>query len=352
MSVLWLLTVSSGCPFVTLSATSPLLQAWYAGHSASPRVGRSVGRHPYRGYSRSRTLDRCSSLLIYPWLIEPRWSLREQTTRAGGGLHAFCRGRASAIACLGARCADVSPSGDDDVAAAAEASTDRVLWVGLAACGSLLLSAVTDASEPERRDDSAAVDHPARRLSVDVRHRVRRRPLAATLDHASMSGLAVLGSAGYLLYKGDLFMPIVPRRRASFARRCSRFACSATRSCIAGVRRRGPADDVLFLRRGRRCDRRNSRRRRARRRCSPAATSWQSDCVSPPRSVAATWAGWLASRVFWFGVTVAMLAVVVKQVRADRDNNILRVRNFYGTLHVRRGHDAALHATSGRCITE
>src|SRR5215831_863339 len=72
-SVLWLLTLLIGLPFVTLSATSPLLQSWYArASSGSAESGRA-----YRLFAVSN-VGSLLALVIYPSLIEPRVSLHGQ----------------------------------------------------------------------------------------------------------------------------------------------------------------------------------------------------------------------------------------------------------------------------------
>ena len=73
---LWMLatlTLSLGAPFAVLSATAPLLQAWYARASAG-RAGRS---DPYVLYAASN-LGSFLALLAYPVLIEPLVSLSAQ----------------------------------------------------------------------------------------------------------------------------------------------------------------------------------------------------------------------------------------------------------------------------------
>jgi hypothetical protein len=67
-------------------------------------------------------------------------------------------------------------------------------------------------------------------------------------------------------------------------------------------------------------------------------------CLTALLGLAVTWtAGWV-SRVFWVGITAAMITVVVKEVKSDRADNILRLRNFYGTLHGTQEFDRDLHA--------
>ena len=73
---LWLLAtlaVSIGAPFAVLSATAPLLQAWYA----RVRAGQADGANPYVLYAASN-LGSFLALLAYPILIEPLASLSGQ----------------------------------------------------------------------------------------------------------------------------------------------------------------------------------------------------------------------------------------------------------------------------------
>ena len=70
-SVLWLLTILIGLPFVTLSSTSPLLQSWYA------RTASAGSARTYRLFAVSN-IGSLLALVIYPWLIEPRVSLHGQ----------------------------------------------------------------------------------------------------------------------------------------------------------------------------------------------------------------------------------------------------------------------------------
>lgn len=72
----WLLgalALSVGAPFAVLSATAPLLQAWYA----RVRAGRPDGVNPYVLYAASN-LGSFLALLAYPALIEPLASLSGQ----------------------------------------------------------------------------------------------------------------------------------------------------------------------------------------------------------------------------------------------------------------------------------
>ncbi len=81
--ILGLLTFSIGLPFVLLSATSPLLQTWYA--------RRASGRSPYHLFALSN-LASLLALLSFPFLIEPHLSSRQQSIlwSSAYGLFAIC----------------------------------------------------------------------------------------------------------------------------------------------------------------------------------------------------------------------------------------------------------------------
>ncbi len=83
----WLLAtlaLSVGAPFAVLSATAPLLQAWFA----RVRVGHADGRNPYVLYAASN-LGSFLALLAYPLLIEPLATLSGQRAGWSGGYAAF-----------------------------------------------------------------------------------------------------------------------------------------------------------------------------------------------------------------------------------------------------------------------
>ncbi len=83
----WLLAtlaLSVGAPFGVLSATAPLLQAWYA----RVRVGHADGKNPYVLYAASN-LGSFLALLAYPVVIEPLMSLSGQRFGWSGGYGAF-----------------------------------------------------------------------------------------------------------------------------------------------------------------------------------------------------------------------------------------------------------------------
>ncbi len=68
-TILAVLTVSVGLPYLLLSSTGPLLSAWFA--------RTFTGKSPYRLYALSN-LGSLLALLTYPFLVEPALSIRRQ----------------------------------------------------------------------------------------------------------------------------------------------------------------------------------------------------------------------------------------------------------------------------------
>jgi hypothetical protein len=136
----WLLSLllgTVGLPFMVLAATSPMLQRWFA-ESGSP-----AARNPYWLYAASN-LGSLLALLSYPFLLEPRLRIAEQSL-------AWTVGYAG-LALLVAACALLvrhAPStgtavrAPDGVDAAPVSLRDRAAWVALAFLPSSLLLGVT-----------------------------------------------------------------------------------------------------------------------------------------------------------------------------------------------------------------
>lgn len=136
---LWLLAVlglSIGAPFAILSATAPLVQAWYA-----RTVGQAEGREPYVLYAASN-LGSLLALLAYPVVVEPALTLAEQRY----GWTAAYVGFLLLMATLGFM-ATRGPVADAQVVAKADAAPptwmDRLTWIGLAAIPASLMLGVT-----------------------------------------------------------------------------------------------------------------------------------------------------------------------------------------------------------------
>jgi hypothetical protein len=132
LGILLLLGATIGLPYFLLSATSPLLQAWYLRTKANVI--------PYRLFALSN-FGSMLALLSYPFLVEPNITLRLQARIWSWGFAAF------ALVCAWA--AWKSRSGTDPLQVAVEEHAPRprfstiLLWISLAACASTLLMATT-----------------------------------------------------------------------------------------------------------------------------------------------------------------------------------------------------------------
>ncbi|MGL5138762.1 MAG: spermidine synthase [Beijerinckiaceae bacterium] len=136
----WLIGVfaaSVGLPFLALSATAPLMQAWFA------RSGHPAAGNPYQLYVASN-IGSFAALLLYPLLVEPMLSLNAQT-RSWMILFALL-GAALVIAGGVAMAARTGETGDAASDAAEDAPVSlrtKLNWIGLAAVPSGLLVAAT-----------------------------------------------------------------------------------------------------------------------------------------------------------------------------------------------------------------
>ncbi|HKF20045.1 MAG TPA: fused MFS/spermidine synthase [Candidatus Angelobacter sp.] len=133
--VLRILLISAGVPFFVLSATGPLLQAWF--HRLEP------DRLPYRLYALSN-LGSALGLLAYPFLEEPLLRLTTQAWLWAGGFFVF--GLFCALATWLSRRAPLSlspPAVNDGRRHALPSVRLRVSWLAIAACASLLMVATT-----------------------------------------------------------------------------------------------------------------------------------------------------------------------------------------------------------------
>ncbi len=135
LAVVVLLARSVGGPFLLLSATAPLVQAWAARTAAV--------RRPYALYAWSNA-GSLLALAAYPVVFEPRLGLAAQSRAWSLGYGAI----AAAIALTGAfvwRRAGAQATSAGITRGAPPPVVERVAWVGLSALGSALLLAITEA---------------------------------------------------------------------------------------------------------------------------------------------------------------------------------------------------------------
>ena len=142
--ILILLVRSVAAPLLLLSATGPLLQSWFS-HMLP-------GRTCYRLYALSNA-GSFLALLSYPFVVEPvlRLQTQAQAWSRGSTLFVlFCSLCAAGVAAGGSTSRTarvrqrVKASADATIRASAPGAIDVLLWLGLAACGSTMLLAVTN----------------------------------------------------------------------------------------------------------------------------------------------------------------------------------------------------------------
>jgi SAM-dependent methyltransferase len=192
-SVLLLMTLMIGLPFVTLSITSPLLQSWFA-ESHMEASGSA-----YRLYAVSN-VGSLLALLAYPGIFEPRTTIPGQMWFVIAGLIVL-----GAVVAPIARTLGESPLEQVHDARPRVKLSTAMAWTSLAACGSLLLSAVTT--------------HLTRNVAAIPLLWVL--PLIAYLlsfvvafsDRQPRAGAFALGLTGiaiarYRLFRGDLGVPV------------------------------------------------------------------------------------------------------------------------------------------------
>jgi hypothetical protein len=122
-----------GVPFIVLSATSPLLQVWWARSESGPI--------PYRLYALSN-LASFLALAAYPALVEPNLTLHMQRLVWTAGFLVF----ALLLAALALRIRNTAPipaSADADPDDEPASAFDKLLWMVLPMGATMQLSAIT-----------------------------------------------------------------------------------------------------------------------------------------------------------------------------------------------------------------
>lgn len=337
--ILALLTFSIGLPFILLSATGPLIQTWYA--------RRAHGRSPYRLFALSNIAS-LLGLLAFPFLIEPRLSSRSQATlwSAAYLLFVVCCARSAWLSrtqVANAKAAETLPEDE-----APPKFSIKLLWLGLSACGSMMLLAATN----HLTENVAPVPllwviplalYLLSFSIVFAKHRFYPRWLLARF-------LAVaLGAAGYAIYDSSLTHAIqisVPL-----------FCCSLFVVCLfchGELARTKPSVTYLtsfYL-------------------TIALGGALGAGCVGllAPHILSGVYElpfvlllaailaaimhwqdGWSA-RIFWFGATGAMCAVLVLNVKTARKDTVASMRNFYAALRIEESgtilrHRSLIHGT-------
>jgi hypothetical protein len=324
-AILLLLTVSIGLPFVLLSATSPLAQVWYA------RTG--AESDPYHLFALSN-LASLLALLSYPLLIEPHLAAHQQTTLWSVlfAIFVLLCGAAAWLARTGSvpiTLAQSKPSNSGP----SPTLRERLLWLGLAACGSMLLLSVTN----KLLEDVAPVPLlwvlPLALYLLTFALAFSKRMLYWRWLVVRFLAVA-LGSLGYAIYEpmytesvqvsvpvycGALFLccwfchgELALRRPA--ARYITSFYLMLSLGGALGGIFVGLAAPHLF---------------------TAIYELPLALVLTALLAIAALWPqGWLI-RLFWMAAAASMVLVLVRNVRDFDMNTIVRMRSFYGALRVR-----------------
>ena len=136
LQILLLLTLSIGLPYLVLSATGPLIQAWFA--KARP------GQSPYRLYALSN-VGSLLALLGFPFVVEP-WTARSEQV---GGWSLGMLLYAAVCGYLAWHMRTVEEPDKEKAETAEQPSLPRraatwFLWLALPACGTALLMSTTN----------------------------------------------------------------------------------------------------------------------------------------------------------------------------------------------------------------
>jgi len=135
LRILALLAATIGLPYLLLSTTSPLLQAWY--------VAAKPGAIPYRLFALSN-FGSLLALLGYPFLVEPAFTTHSQAY----GWSAIYAAFVVVCAIIAWKALRAAPGQPEETLAPAGAPPPtwkiRLVWTALAACASTLLLAISN----------------------------------------------------------------------------------------------------------------------------------------------------------------------------------------------------------------
>jgi hypothetical protein len=326
-SVLWLLSALIGIPFLALSAASPLLQAWYGYTMMTSELV-----SPYHLYAISN-FGSLLALSAYPTLIEPRFTLRGQIVAWSLGFAIFTI-LCGVIHWHGRTLFGLTPNqkATMDHPESPPGVTDRVLWVLLAACGSLLLCAVTNYLSQNVAPVPLLWIMPLSVYLLSFVMAFNGRVLWPSWLILCLLAVA-LGSAGYVLYKYmdiELRLAVIPifcavlfiaclfchgevYRLKPSARYLTSFYLFVSAGGVLGAFFVGVLSPIVFS--------------------ANYELFWGLIFVSA-LAAAVSWKQGFAWSLFYGATALAMAALLIFQVRTYERGTIARMRSFYGTLRV------------------
>ena len=334
--ILGLLTTSIGLPFVLLSATSPLVQTWYARARAAAE--------PYHLFALSN-LASLLALVSFPFLIEPRMASHRQAVLWSllfGVFVGLCsvaawRARRDAEYATAAAAPGAVAEPNTTESCVGPAIAEKLLWLGLSACGSMLLLSITNHLTENVAPIPLLWVVPLALYLLTFTCAFHRPSLYSRWWVVRLVSVA-LGGIGYAIYDPSFTESV----QVSVPLFCvGLFLCCLF--CHGELAKRRPAPNhltsfYLMISLG------------------GALGAVFVGLLAPhifpaiyefPIALVLTTAvatvvlwpeGWL-ERVFWAAATVVMVAVLVRSARAYDKDAILVVRNFYGALRVKEYHD-------------
>jgi hypothetical protein len=320
-TVFRVLAMVIGLPYLGMSATTPLLTAWYA----------NVFEHrsPYRLFALSNFAS-LSALAAYPLWIEPHLTMNQQTRWWSAGFLLFAV-LCGAIGWQGRRRVPPlkQPSVDEKPATAA-------FWFLLALGGGMLLTAVTSHMSANIAAIPLLWIPPLALylLSFILAFQGAWAPLRQSLLRF---GVVAVASMAYALRDIRVPLPIavsVPLflialfftcfflhgelyARRPLAADLTRFYLIAAAGSAAGTLLVGVLAPIVL-------------RANYDLACTLSVVAFV--------AFAATWHDGWAMRVLWLATAIAAVVVLNIQVRQYDDDAVALVRNFYGTLRVRESH--------------
>jgi MFS family permease len=321
LTVFRVLATVIGLPYLALSATTPLLTAWYSESFEH--------RSPYRLFALSNFAS-LLALVTYPSLIEPRLTMNQQTALWSGGFLLFAV-LCGAIAWQGRR---RIPSPEPPTVVFS--GRPEPLWFVLALGGGMMLTAVTS----HMSANIAAIPLlwlPPLALYLltfilafqgawlPIRQWMLRLVLVAVASMAYVlrdirTQLPIAVSVPLFLI--GLFVICLFLHGELYARRpittgMTRFYLVAAAGSAAGTLLVGVVAPLVLR------------------------ANYDLACtlvVVALVALAATWQDGWGLRMLWMVGTTAAVVILSTQVRQYDDDAVVVVRNFYGTLRVRESH--------------
>lgn len=323
--ILAVLSVSIGLPFVLLSATSPLLQFWFA--------RRQGAANPYHLFAVSNFAS-FLALLSYPLLVEPRLTSRQQSLWWSALFAVFV------TFCLRAAWQARNPGPQAQPAAASiepsapPALPEKLLWLSASACGSMLLLAITNHLLADVAPVPLLWILPLAVYLLTFTLAFHRRTIYSRALMIRFLGVA-LASLGYAIYDSSfteslqvsvpffcaglfvscLFCHGELALRRPAARYLTSFYLMVSLGGALGAIFVGIAAPHLF------------------------AAIYEFPLVlvmTAALALALLWnQGWLP-RLFWTAATCALLFVMARNIHSYAKDSVVRVRSFYGALRVKQ----------------